>query len=78
MKYGVTTDMTAEKVVGKAVEFFKRHGLELKEEGPGMAHMESKIGYVSLQVCGDGPSEVDIDTKEYDALVKTFIQRIGF
>jgi len=78
MKYGVTTDLSAEKVVGKAIEFFKKNGLEVKAEGPGNVHLESSSGYVDLQVCGEGPVEVDIETKEYDAQVKRFIQRIGF
>jgi hypothetical protein len=77
MRYGVSTHLTPEKVIEKSVEYFEKLGLEVTQRDVDSVCMEGGGGHVTITVCGEAKTEVDILTEEWDKKVKEFIQRIG-
>jgi hypothetical protein len=77
MRYGVSTHLAPEKVIEKAVEYFEKLGLEITQRDEDSVCMEGGGGHVTLSVCGEDQTDVDILTEEWDQKVKEFIQRIG-
>jgi hypothetical protein len=77
MHYGTSTKIAPETVLDRAQEYFGRLGLVLSKREPGLLCMEGLGGYVAFTVCGGKETDVDVVTKEWDAHVKEFLQRIG-
>jgi hypothetical protein len=77
MHYGTTTKLAPETVLDRAQDFFGTLGLSVNKRELGMLCMEALGGYVTITVCGGKETDVDVVTKEWDAPVKEFLQRIG-
>jgi len=77
MRYGVSTDLAPERVIEKAIEFFEKLGLEITQRSRDSLCMEGGGGHITLTICPEDQTEVDIMTEEWDAKVKEFIQRIA-
>jgi hypothetical protein len=77
MRYGVSTHLAPEKVIEKAVEYFEKLGLEVTQRDGASVCMEGGGGHVTISICGEDQTDVDILTEEWDQKVKEFIQRIG-
>ncbi|MGD0817464.1 MAG: hypothetical protein ABR986_03595 [Methanomassiliicoccales archaeon] len=77
MRYGASSKLPPEKVIAKAKTYFDKLGLKVVSEDPGSVCMEGGGGSVTVTVCGEKVSEVDIVTTEWDHQVKHFIQMIG-
>jgi len=77
MHYGISTRLPPEKVIEKAVDFFGKLGLEVKERDACTLLMEGGGGYIDLSASAGKETDVDIVTQEWNAQVKQFLQRIS-
>lgn len=77
MRYGVTTGIAPDRVMEKAIEFFKKLDLEVTRHGEDSITMEGGGGRITITVTAGDSTEVDIVTDKWDTKVKDFIQRIG-
>jgi hypothetical protein len=77
MRYGASSKLPPEKVIAKAKTYFGKLGLTLVSEDQGSVCMEGGGGRVTVTVCGEKESDIDIATTEWDIKVKEFIQMIG-
>lgn len=77
MRYGATTRLSPERALEKAQEYFAKLELALEESSERHLLFRSAAGYVQVTIGTEHGTELDIETKGYDAQVKTFIQRIG-
>ena len=73
----MSTNLAPERVIKKAIEFFEKLGLEITQRSANSLCMEGGGGHVTLTICPEDHTEVDIMTEEWDAKVKEFIQRIA-
>jgi hypothetical protein len=77
MRYGVSTKLPTEKVLEKAVEYFQKLGLKITSLDDKMVYLEGGGGHVTITVCSNDETDVDIVTSEWDYHVKQFMQRIA-
>lgn len=77
MHYGASTRFPPEEVMNKAVAYFSMLGLETTKRSPITLTMEGGRGKVSITLSPGEETEVDIITRELNAEVKAFLQRIG-
>jgi hypothetical protein len=77
MHYGISTKLPPDKVIEKAVEYFSKLGLRVRERTDCSLFMEGTGGYVDLGVCGGDGTDVDIVTQEWNEHVKQFLQRLA-
>ena len=77
MRYGASSRLPPERIIAKAKSYFGNIGLKVVSEEPGSVCMEGGGGRVTLTVCGEGESDVDIVTSEWDNQVKQFLQMIA-
>ena len=77
MRYGANSKLPPEKVIAKAKTYFGKLGLTVLSEDRGSVCMEGGGGSVTVSVCGDKESEIEIETTEWDHNVKQFVQMIG-
>jgi hypothetical protein len=78
--YGVRTKLSPEGAVDKAVSYFGEEGLglEITDRGERCVNFKGGGGHVDIVTCRDkGKTEVDIDTREWDIQVKSFMRQIG-
>jgi len=77
MRYGVSTKLSPEKVIAKAVEYFEKLGLKVTARDDRMVCLEGGGGQVTITACSNKETEVDIVTSEWDYHAKQFMQRIA-
>jgi hypothetical protein len=77
MRYGVSTKLPPEKVLEKAVDYFEKIGLKIKSQDDKMVCLEGGGGEVTITVCSNDETDVDIVTSQWDYHVKQFMQRIA-
>jgi hypothetical protein len=77
MRYGVSTKLPPERVLEKAKEYFQELGLKITSLDATMVCLEGGGGQVTITVCPNDETEVDIVTSEWDYHVKQFMQRIA-
>lgn len=77
MRYGVSTNLSPERVIEKAVEYFQGLGLKVKSRNEGTVCLEGGGGDVTITACSNDETDVEIVTTEWDYHVKQFMQRIA-
>jgi hypothetical protein len=78
MRYEVQTYMTPQEVMEAAVTFFGVElDLELQSRGIDALHFVGGGGHVSLDVRGEDPVSVELETREWDAQVEAFMTRVA-
>lgn len=77
MRYGVSTKLSPEKVIEKAVEYFEKLGLKVTARDDRMVCLEGGGGQVTITACSNKETDVDIVTSEWDYHAKQFMQRIA-
>jgi hypothetical protein len=77
MHYGISTKLPPDKVIEKAVEYFSKLGLKVRERTDSSLFMEGTGGYIDLGVCGGDGTDVDVVTQEWNEQVKQFLQRLA-
>ncbi len=77
MRYGVSTKLSPEKVIEKAVEYFEKLGLKVTTRDDRMVRLEGGGGHVTITACSNKETDVDIVTAEWDYHAKQFMQRIA-
>lgn len=78
-RYGKVSKLSPAQVLEMALQFFGPAGLGLKvvELGEGCMSFEGGGGHVFVQVYEDGKgSQVELETREWDAKVREFIAKI--
>ena len=80
-RYGVTTKMSSEVLIEKAVAFFGEQGAgrDVVSQGGCCATFEGGGGHVSVTVTGGEASETEVElvTREWDYEVKRFMREIA-
>jgi len=74
--YSVSSKLSPEKVMEKALAYFGELGLTVEEQEPCCAYLVGGGGHIRVSVAGSGRAEVDVETREWDYQVKEFLQRI--
>ena len=77
MRYGASSKLPPKKVIAKAKTYFGKLGLTVLIEDRDSISMEGGGGMVTVTVCGEKESEIDIEMTEWDHNVKQFVQLIG-
>jgi hypothetical protein len=78
MRYEAQTYMTAPEVMQAAISFFGVDlGLELQSEGFDTLHFVGGGGYVILSLKEGEPVAVEFETREWDAQVEEFMERLA-
>ncbi len=79
MRYSTNTKLSTADVLRRATEFFGPDGVGLTpiEEESGALRFEAADGFVEVSASGEGPTEVELVTREYDFDTKRFMARIG-
>jgi hypothetical protein len=76
-RYGKESKLAPEKVLSKAVEFFGKTGLTLKQQDECVASFQGGGGHVIVTVNKKGNgSDVDLETREWDYQVKEFMKKL--
>ena len=78
-RYGVTTKLSPEEIIRRAVVFFGKDGsgLEVIDQGRCCARFEGGGGHISVTVNEGDETEVELVTREWDYDVKQFMRQIG-
>jgi hypothetical protein len=77
--YAVESDLKPEDVIGKAKGYFGDGGLGLDatERNPCCVYFEGGGGHVTVTASeGDGRTQVQLETREWDNQVKQFMHEI--
>jgi hypothetical protein len=79
-RYGKETKLDAEEILRRAEEFFGPGGLGMKllERTDCCLSFEGSGGHVTVSAarCEPDKTEVDLETREWDFQVKSFMERI--
>ena len=79
-QYGFTTRLSPEDTIDKAVSYFGEEGLglDITDRGKRCVNFKGGGGHIDIITCRDkGKTEVDIETREWDIQVKSFMRQIG-
>jgi hypothetical protein len=78
MRYEVRTYMTSAEVTQAAIEFFGVDlALELQSQAFDALHFVGGGGHVTLTLKDEDPLTAELETREWDAQVEEFMQRIA-
>jgi len=79
MRYAVKTKLKPDEVIERAIKFFGKGGvgLEVTERNASTVCFEGGGGHVTIIVCPDELTDVDLETREWDYQVKRFMENIG-
>jgi hypothetical protein len=78
MRYEVQTYMTPREVMQAATSFFGVDlGLDLQSQGFDSLHFTGGGGHVTVAVKPGSPVSVELETREWDAQVEAFMQRLA-
>jgi hypothetical protein len=76
-RYGVKTNLSPSEVIEEAVNYFKGEwGLDIVKKSQEMVCFESKLGHVTITICRNDKTDVDLETREFDNAVKEFMTKI--
>jgi hypothetical protein len=77
IKLSVPTKMDNKKIMEKAVDFFAdKNGLKITEQGDCCATFEGAGGYVRVDVVNNEKTEVTLESREHEYLVRKFAESI--
>ena len=77
-RYSVETKMDPEEVVEAAFDYFGEGlGLEGEDAGPCCVYFEGGGGFVRITANETDPTEVELETREWDYDVKAFMKKIA-
>ncbi len=77
--YTKISKLGADQVLEKAIRFFgpQGNGLTITQQGEACITFEGGGGYVAISLCGDPKGmRVDLETREWDYDVQTFMGKI--
>lgn len=76
-RYGIKTRLSPSEAIEEAIKFFgKKVGLKMVEKTREMVCFESELGHVTITVCENDETDVDLETREFDYDVKEFMTKI--
>jgi hypothetical protein len=76
-RYGKKTKLSSSEVIEKAVKYFsEERGLKIVEKSQEIVCFENSIGHVTITVCDNGKTDVELETREYDYDVRDFMNRL--
>jgi hypothetical protein len=76
-RYGKKTNLSSSEVIEKAVIFFRdARGLKIVEKSQELVCFENAIGHVTITVCENGQTDVELETREFDYDVREFMRKL--
>jgi len=77
MRYETTTKLAPDEALRAAERFFAgAFGLAVRTRGPQMIGFAGGGGHVSISVAGERPTTLELETREWDAAVVTFMGKL--
>lgn len=78
-KYGVETALAPEEAIAAAIAYFGGDGLGLDVESRGecCTYFEGGGGFVRVAVTDEGPTQILLETREWDYHVKKFMAQVA-
>src|SRR5688500_6057497 len=77
MRYETTTTAAPDEALDAAERFFAgEFGLSVTKRGPQMIGFEGAGGHVSVEVEGEQPTTLGIETREWDAAVEEVMGKL--
>jgi hypothetical protein len=79
-RYSVQTKLSPEAAIEKAIAYFGEGGLglEVTDRGERCANFKGGGGHIDIVACDDEEkTEVNLETREWDFHVRSFIGKIG-
>ena len=77
MRYETTTRLDPTAALVRAEQFFAgEYGLTVRIHDVREIGLEGGGGHVAIRVVGEHPTTLELETREWDAAVRTFIQRL--
>jgi hypothetical protein len=77
MRYGTTTRLAPAEAITAADELFgKEYGLTVQERSQQKIRFEGGGGHVLISVASENPTSLDIETREWDRLVVSFMEHL--
>jgi hypothetical protein len=78
MRYETTTKLEPDQALAQADSFFAGElGLSVRTRSPRRIGLEGGGGHVTIAVTGEHPTTLELETREWDALVTAFMQRLA-
>lgn len=75
IKLSVQTKLDNKKVLEKAIDYFeKKNGLKITEQGDCCISFEGGGGYVRVDMTNNEKTEVTLESREHEYLVKKFAE----
>jgi hypothetical protein len=75
IRMSVQTKMDNKTVIDKAIDFFaNKNGLKITEQGDCCVSFEGAGGYVRVDVTNNEKTEVTLESREHEYLVKKFAE----
>jgi hypothetical protein len=77
MRYETMTRLAPAEALAAAERLFRdEYGLRVRAETPRSRSFEGGGGYVAVAVVAEHPTTLEIETREWDALVAAFIKSL--
>lgn len=77
MRYETTTKLAPDQAFARAEQFFGQTlGLTIREHTANRIAFEGGGGYIALEVVGEQPTTLDIETREWDFDARQFITQL--
>ena len=77
MRYSIETRLSSEKVLKEARAYFiDVLGLKVSSEEENKLCLEGGGGYVTILTCPGTKTNIEIETQEWDRVVKEFMEKI--
>jgi hypothetical protein len=75
--YGKKSNLGPSKVIDEAVKYFTEEwSLKVVQRTQDMVCLESDLGHVTITVCKNEETDVELETREFDYAVKEFMSKI--
>ena len=77
IRLSVQTRLDNKKILDKAIDYFaNKNGLKVTEQGDCCASFEGAGGYVRVDIVNNDKTEVTLESREHEYLVKKFAETL--
>lgn len=76
LRYSMETKLSPETVMKEALDYFEKLGLKVSRDEEDTLCLEGGGGHVTLTVCPGMRTSIEIETQEWDDVVKNFMLKI--
>jgi hypothetical protein len=76
-RYGKKSSLEPSEVIDEAVKYFKENwSLKVVQRTQDLVCLENDLGHVTITVCKNDETDVELETREFDFAVKEFMTKI--